>query len=51
MLIDYTGGRRGDWLGRERVANNKPTLWGFDCFHLFNPTNYRTKPHFKTSFL
>lgn len=42
ILMDYTGGRRGDWLGWRRVANNKPTC-GFDCFHLSDPTDYSHK--------
>ncbi len=43
ILIDYTGGRRGDWSGWRRVANNKPTC-GFDCFHLFNPKDCKSAP-------
>lgn len=42
ILIDYAGGRRGDWLWWRRVANYKPTC-GSDCFHLSYPTDYSHK--------
>lgn len=47
MLIDYTGGRKGDWSGWQRVANN--TLWGFDCSSSIQQTTIRnstSKPFF-----